>query len=506
MQTSNKRIARNTLYMYVRHITLLVVGLYTSRLVLEILGVSDYGLFAVVGGVLAIFTFISSSLATATSRFFNIEMGRKGGDVNASFNINLTLHIAFALIIFILAETIGLWYVTHWLNVTEGKMGDAVFVYHISILTACLGIINTPYHSLFTAHERFRFLMVWDVVNVFIRLGCILSLSFYQGAYALRLYAIIFSLTTANTFVVYHVVSHRQWREIIRFRFVREWKRYREVLGFGGWNMLATLAYTARTSGSDLVLNRFFGTAMNGAFAISRTAGDCITSFTSNFDEASAPQIIQAYAAGDMGRVNYLCHKVARINLLLYEMVCFPLLIQLGFVLRLWLGKVPEGATRLTFIYIILGGVSMTASGIFNVINASGKIKWFKINVSLFFLLCIPLSIMLFELGLPAYSILLLFIIADTLQRIVQLIMMKRIIGFDSWTFVKEAYTRPALVAALLSAVLCGSTLLPINGAIMSLITIAACAVLTAGAIGMIGLDAEERGWIIKKFTRLKIS
>ena len=506
MQTSNKRIARNTLYMYVRHITLLVVGLYTSRLVLEILGVSDYGLFAVVGGVLAIFPFISSSLATATSRFFNIEMGRKGGDVNASFNINLTLHIAFALIIFILAETIGLWYVTHWLNVTEGKMGDAVFVYHISILTACLGIINTPYHSLFTAHERFRFLMVWDVVNVFIRLGCILSLSFYQGAYALRLYAIIFSLTTANTFVVYHVVSHRQWREIIRFRFVREWKRYREVLGFGGWNMLATLAYTARTSGSDLVLNRFFGTAMNGAFAISRTVNDCIMSFTSNFDEASAPQIIQAYAAGDMGRVNYLCHKVARINLLLYEMVCFPLLIQLGFVLRLWLGKVPEGATRLTFIYIILGGVSMTASGIFNVINASGKIKWFKINVSLFFLLCIPLSIMLFELGLPAYSILLLFIIADTLQRIVQLIMMKRIIGFDSWTFVKEAYTRPALVAALLSAVLCGSTLLPINGAIMSLITIAACAVLTAGAIGMIGLDAEERGWIIKKFTRLKIS
>lgn len=506
MQTSNKRIARNTLYMYVRHITLLVVGLYTSRLALEILGVSDYGLFAVVGGVLAIFTFISNSLATATSRFFNIEMGRKGGDVNASFNINLILHITFALIIFALAETMGLWYVTHWLNVAEGRLADAVFVYHICIITACLGIINTPYHSLFTAHERFRFLTVWDVINVFIRLGCIILLNCYHGTYALRLYAIIFALTTANTFVVYHAVAYRQWRDIIRFRFIHEWSRYREVLTFGGWNMLATLAYTARSSGSDLVLNRFFGTAMNGAFAISRTVNDCIMSFTSNFDEASAPQIIQAYAAGDMGRVNYLCHKVARINLLLYEMVCFPLLIQLGFILRLWLGKVPDGATQLTFIYIILGGVSMTASGIFNVINASGKIKWFKINVSLFFLLCIPLSIVLFKLGLPAYSILLLFIIADTLQRIVQLIMMKRIIGFDSWTFVKEAYTRPALVAALLSAVLYGSTLLPIDGAIMSLTTIAACAVLTVAAIGMIGLDAEERGWIIKKFTRLKIS
>lgn len=506
MQTSNKRIARNTLYMYVRHITLLVVGLYTSRLVLEILGVSDYGLFAVVGGVLAIFTFISSSLATATSRFFNIEMGRKGGDVNASFNINLTLHIAFALIIFILAETVGLWYVTHWLNVPEGKMSDAVFVYHISILTACLGIINTPYHSLFTAHERFRFLTVWDVINVFIRLGCILLLNCYQGSYALRLYAIIFSLTTANTFVVYHVVAYRQWREIIRLKFVRKWQRYREVLSFGGWNMLATLAYTARTSGSDLVLNRFFGTAMNGAFAISRTVNDCIMSFTSNFDEASAPQIIQAYAAGDTERVNYLCQKVARINLLLYEMVCFPLLIQLGFILRLWLGKVPDGATQLTFIYIILGGVSMTASGIFNVINASGKIKWFKINVSFFFLLCIPLSIVLFELGLPAYSILLLFIIADALQRIVQLIMMKRIIGFDSWTFVKEAYTRPALVAVLLSAVLYGSSFVPIDGAFMSLATIATCMVLTVVAIGLIGLNAEERKWIINKFTRLKIS
>lgn len=503
MQTANKRIAKNTLYMYVRLFTVMVIGLYTSRLVLEILGVSDFGLFSVVGGVLAFFTFISSSLSTATSRFFNIEMGRQGGDVNASFNINLVLHTALALIIFILAETVGLWYVYTHLNVAEGKLGDAVFVYHISIITACLGIINNPYQSLFSAHERFSFLALLDVVNAFVRLGCIVLLSFYHGVFALRLYSLIFSLTIVNTFIVYHIVAHRKWAGIVRFRWVKGWYRYREVLTFGGWNVLATLAYTARTSGSDLLLNAFFGTAMNGAFAIGKTVNSSIMSFTGNFDNASAPQIIQAYAAGDKNRYTFLCNKLGRVNLLMFELIAFPLLIQLNFVLQLWLGRVPEHALAFCVLYIITGGVALSCGGIYNLMNASANIKWFKMNSCFFFLICLPIGYVLFDNGFPAYTILVLFLLADLVQRGVQLVLLKKIMGFNAWLYMKEAYARPLLIATLLTGWI-GVNHLIAMGNMAKVASIIVCFIITALLLTFVGLHTDERAQLRKMIsTRL---
>ena len=493
MRSANRRIAKNTAFMYVRLLTTMVIGLYVSRLALEILGVSDYGLFAVVGGVLAMFTFISNSLASATSRFFNTEMGKKDGDVNASFNINLLLHVCLAIIIFALAETIGLWYVYNRLNVEPGKLADAVFVYHISIITACLGIVNGPYQSLFAAHERFKFMAVMDIVNSLVRLGCILMLSLYHGDNALRVYSIIFSLTTANTFVVYHWVAYCNWAHIIKYRFVGGWQRYREVLSFGGWNVLATMAYMVRSSGSDLLLNSFFGTAMNGAFAISRTVNQSIMSFTGSFDSASAPQIIQSYAAGDNARCTYLCNKIGRINILMFELLCIPLLIELDFVLRLWLGKVPDGAYMLTYLNILVGGMSLTCGGIFNLINATGRIKWFKVNTSAFFIACIPVGYILFDNGYPAYSILVLFLVADVLQRGVQLYLMHRLLGFDSWRYAREAYERPMVIGIIAAAGFYLHSFLNIESALESIATIGATAVLTILLIYGIGLTGDER-------------
>lgn len=502
MDNANRRIAKNTAFMYVRLVSTMVIGLYVSRLALELLGVSDYGLFAVVGGVLAMFTFISASLASATSRFFNTEMGKPDGDVNASFNINLLLHVALAACIFVLAETLGLWYVEHHLNVQTGKEADAVFVFHVSIVTACLGIMNSPYQSLLAAHERFRFMAVIDIVNSVLRLVCLLLLSLYHGPYALRIYSIIFALTTANTFVVYHYVAHRKWRSTIRYRFVHGWQRYREVLSFGGWNVLATLSYMLRSSGSDLLLNSFFGTAMNGAFAVSRTVNQSIMSFSGSFDSASAPQIIQSYAAGDSQRYTYLCNKIGRINLLLFELMCFPLLIELHFVLKLWLGNVPEGAYTLTFLNIIVGGISLTCGGIFNLINAAGRIRWFKLNTSIFFIACIPIGYALFAGGFPAYSILVLFVVADVLQRGVQLYLMHRILGFDAWQYVRQAYGRPLLIAIVMTAVLVLYAHLGVHSAPCRLAAIMACGMLTMLLIGSIGLTHGERQEFVQMLKR----
>lgn len=499
MESANKRIAKNTLYMYVRLFTVMVIGLYTSRVVLNILGVSDYGLFAVVGGVLGMFTFISSSLSSATSRFFNTEMGKRDGDLNASFCINLLLHSCLAILILALAETVGLWYVYHYLNVEPGKLGDAVFVYQLSILTACLGIVNSPYQSLFSAHERFRFMAVMDIVNSLLRLGCILMLTLYHGSYALRLYSLIFSLTTVNTFVVYHYVAHRDWPQIIRYRLVRGWQRYKEVLNFGGWNLLATLSYMARSSGSDLVLNSFFGTSVNGAFAISKSVRQYTEELATKFDGASAPQIIQSYAAGDKARYMYLANKIGRLNILLFELIAFPLLMELEFVLHLWLGKVPDGAVELTFLNVLVGGMSLTGGGIFNIINASGKIKWFKINVSFFFLMCIPLGWLLFKLGYPAYSMLFLFLLADIIQRTIQLVLAQHLIGFDSWSFVKEAYARPLLIAGCMAMLLYVRGWFVIDSLPLHFLSVILSVLISSTLVYTLGVTSGEKLKIINK-------
>lgn len=436
--------------MYARLFTTMFIGLYTSRVVLLVLGVSDYGLFSVVGGVLAMFTFISGSLGAATTRFLNVEMGKPDGDVNRSFNINLTLHIVLAAIIFILAETVGLWYVYTRLNVEPDKLGDAIFVYQISIVTACLGIINGPYSCLFSAFERFKFLAKFDIINNFIRLGLVILMQYYSGN-TLRFYSVIMCLTTVNTFVIYHWIAARDWPEIIKLKFVRGWQNYKDILGFTNWNIFATMALMARSTGCDLVINSFFGTAVNGAFSVSKTINNYITTFSTNFDSASGPQIIQSYSSGDMQRCNYLVNKLGRFCILLFEFVFFPLYVELDFILHLWLKEVPDGVLIFCQLNLILAAVALTCGGLVQVVNASGKIKWFKLSAGILFILCVPFGILIYKIGAPSYSMLILFIIADIISRIIQLILLKKIIGFDSWRYVREAYTKPFIIAVIMS-------------------------------------------------------
>lgn len=478
--------------MYIRLGVTLLIGLYTSRVVLLVLGISDYGLFNVVGGLLAMFTFISGSLSAATSRFFNVEMGKSNGDVNKSYNVNFILHVGLAVITFVLAETIGLWYVYSKLNIEPGQLENAVFIFHVSIITACIGIINGPCSSLFAAYERFSFLAKFDIVNTLIRLVCILLLQYYNGN-ALRVYAIIMSLTTVNSCVVFYWIALKKWPEIIKLKFIKGWQNYKEVLSFGGWNLLSTLALMIRTTGCDLIINYFFNTAINGAFAISKTVNNYITTFSTNFDSASGPQIIQSYSAGDYTRSTYLVNKLGRFCLLLFELVFFPLYIELNFILHLWLKEVPSNVLIFCKLNLLIAAVALTCGGLVQIINASGKIKWFKINGSFFFIICLPIGYFQYKHGAPPYSILFTFLCADAIQRVVQLILMKTIIGYDSWKYVKDAYGRPTIIAIIMSIFISSYSLLNITSNSIKIIAIICCFLTTSAMVYLIGLTTGEK-------------
>lgn len=493
---NNKKIAKNTIFIYFRLFTTMIIGLYSSRIVLQVLGVSDFGIFSVVGGVLAMFTFITASLGAATSRFFNVEMGKEHGDVNKIFNVNQLLHIVLAAIIFVLAETIGLWYIYNKLVLPEGKLMDALFVYQVSIVTICLGIINEPYSSLFSAHEKFGFLTTFDIANTLFRFVCVLALLYLPGN-SLRYYSIIMSLTTINTFLVFHVYAAHKWPHIIKLRFIKGWSNYKPLLSFSGWNLLSTVSFMARSSGSDLLLNSFFGTAVNGAYAISRSVNNYVSTFAANFDVASGPQIIQSYSSGNTERCNYLVNKLGRFSLLLFEVIFFPLYIELDFILHLWLGNVPDGVLTFCQINLILCGISLSCGGFSQLISASGKIKWFKIEISSFFLVCIPIGYVLFKLGYSQYSLLIMFIIADLLQRAVQMVLLKTVLNFDSIQYMKEAYVKPIIIAIIMSVLLFGYSCLDITNTFVRLLSIVACFIITTAIVYYIGLTSGEKTKVI---------
>lgn len=449
--SDNRRIARNTVVVYVRLLLTTVIGLLTSRFVLQALGVSDYGLYGVVGGVISLFAVLAGSLSSTTIRFLNYEIGKPDGDPNKIFNICQVNHIAFALIVLLLAETIGIFYILNYLNVEPGKASDAMFVFQVTTLVSCIGIINVPYQSVFVAKEKFFQIAVIDIVNALVKLGLVVALLYYKGN-ALRLYALIMSVTTLVSFVVYHYLCFKWWPELVKWKFCKRFSEYKELLVFNNYIILSSFALMGRSQGSNMLINFFFGTVVNGAFGIARTVQAFVESFTVNFDVASSPQITQSIGRGDLERASSIASRSCRMCQLLSLLVAFPLFVEIELLLRIWLGQVPEYTPLFCRIMLITIVVAGTGGGFLRLKDALGKIKWFKITYSFWFLLTLPVGYVLFKMGYPPVTILVLFVIADIICRITQLILMKVIYDFDVKSFMRAAYIKPMTIALLMIA------------------------------------------------------
>lgn len=443
--SETNRIAKNTIVVYARLLLTTIIGLLTSRFALQALGISDYGLYNVVGGVIAMFSVISGSLSTTTVRFLNMEIGKKEGKPNEMFNICNVIHIIFAVLLLFLAETIGIYYILNYLNVEPGKESDAMFVFQVSTIVACIGLINIPYVSTFIAKEKFVQIAIVDIVNAIIKLLSVILLLNYSGN-TLKMYALLMSLTTLFSFISYHYLSYKQWREIVQWNFVKVRTEYKKVLTFNNYNFLAAVSLVFNSQGTNILINMFFGTIVNGAYAISKTVQSFVWSFMANFDTAAAPQIVQHVAAGDNDASEQLVYKISRYCILMMILIFFPLYLEIDYLLHLWLGVVVDDAVVFCKLLLVVLLVASTAGGILQYINASGKIKWFKIQSCFWSLLIIPLGYWAFSKGCAAWWIFILLIMTDVFNRITQLVLMKKLLAFDSIAFIKSAYVRPMII------------------------------------------------------------
>ncbi len=452
MNENNKLILKNTLIIYVRMIIVTIVGLYSSRIVLQALGVSDYGLYNVVGGLIAMLNFISAAMATTTRRFVNIEMGKPNGNLNKIFNISLILHVLFALLILIIAETIGLWYINNYLNVEAGKEADAFFVFEISTIVACLGVVNVPYQSLIEANERFLQSALIDITTTFIKLGLFLYLIYYEGN-SLRFYSISICVVTLISFILYHYYCHKSWPDVIKRRFYRDRDKYKEILGFNNYTALGAVATIGKNQGSTLLINSFFGTAVNGAFAIAFQVERYIYMFVNKLTLATNPQIAKNFSGGTIDRVNSLVEKNSRYSILIMTIFFYTVTPEMSFILKVWLKNAPKEATFLCTLTMIDALVKSFTEGTNGYIHASGKIKWFQLLSSSTMLLNLPVGYFFFKIGLQPYWIIISFIVTSIFYRLLSLWLMKVLLDFNMIKFVLAAYARPLIVITLLGII-----------------------------------------------------
>lgn len=491
-QANNKRIAKNTLIVYVRLFIVTVVGLMTSRFVLQALGVSDYGLYNVVGGVIALFVVIAGSMSSTTIRFLNIEIGKPDGDPNKIFNICQITHIVFAALVLILAETAGLFYIYNYLNVAPGKETDAMFVYQVSTIVACIGITNVPYQSVFIAKEKFTHIAIIDILNSLIKLGLIIMLLYYKGN-ALRMYAIIMSASTFVSFVVYHYLCFRYWPELVRWKFVNKFREYKELLVYNNYILLSSVALIGRSQGSNILINYFFGTVVNGAYAIARTVESFVVSFMVNFDSAAAPQITQNVGRGDIEQASAIACRSCRMCQLLSLLVAFPLYVGMEFVLKLWLGSVPDYTISFCRIMMIAVFVASTGGGFLRLKDAMGKIKWFMLTHSFWYLLSLPIGFVLLKYGFPPVSILLLYVITDVISRVCQLSLMKVIYDFNVLSFCRKSYTKPMLVFLIMAVYAVLYDKIEIDSSLLHFTGLVITELLAVVLIWLLGLTVSER-------------
>lgn len=398
--SSNKRIAKNTLMLYIRMLLSMFVSLYTSRVVLHVLGIEDYGIYGVVGGIVTMFSFLNSSMSGATSRFLTYEIGRNDVErIRTTFSSSLIIHIGIAIIVFVLAETVGLWFFIHKLNIPIVRMDAAMWVYQCSIMSMMLAITQVPYNACIVAHERMDVYAYVELLNVGLKL-IIVYLLMVGDFDKMKLYAVLVLVVGVIIMFTYRFYCLHNYQES-HFRWVWNPSILKPMLMFSGWDLYGNVCGIAKNQGTTILLNVFFGPVVNAAANIATTAIGTLSGFSSNVITAFRPQIIKNYAVNRIGEMEKLLQRTIIFTSLLFGLAVFPIISEMNFVLELWLGIIPDYAVELAKIAVFSSFISNIYFVALIPLQATGNMKYASIYGGSIYLLNLIVNYML----LKCYSI-----------------------------------------------------------------------------------------------------
>lgn len=489
----NKKIAFNSIILFVRLCIVSVISLVSARLVLQALGASDYGLYNVVGGIVALLNVINTAMVTTTYRYIAFELGKgNNGNTNKVFNSSLAIHTMFGLIILLIGLPLGEWYVSNYLNVPIESISNAHFVLRISILTTMVSTVLVPYQGLLVAFEKFYVSAVIDIVTQCLKLAAVFALLYVVGD-KLKIYALIMMAYTLISSMMFLGYSYQRHYSTCRLKLFKDWKLYREIFSFSGWILFGACSSVGKTQGSAMIINCFFGTIVNAAFAVANQVENFILMFSRMLNQAAVPQITKSFSGGNMERSVKLASYISKYTYILMSVIAFPVIMEMDFLLGLWLKEVPVGAKEFCQLMILGGLIGCMGEGIPALTQAYGKIKYFQLVLSTISLLGLPISFFFYKYyNVPAYTILIVYCFISLLAAAIRLILLKCILNLNIKYFIKTSYSKMLYVTIPLVMVyiLFDSTTYSVGQHILAIICLE---IFLIADIILFGTDREER-------------
>lgn len=507
-QSNNKKIAKNTIVLYFRMMIILAINLYISRAVLNTMGTDDFGIYNVVGGFVTMFTLITGSLTNAIGRYITFELGR--GDIkrlNHVFSTSVTVQMILSIIVILLLETVGLWFLNCKMQIPTDRITAANWVLQCSILTFVLNLISVPYNGCLIAHERMTAYAYISILEVLLKLASVLIL-FLNVPDKLITYAFLLSLSSIIIRLIYGIYCSRNFEEC-QYRFFLDKPLVREMTQMASWNMIGSGASILNQQGVNLLINVFFGVAVNAARGLAVQVNAAVQQFAGSFITAINPQITKTYSVGDYDKMRTLVYSGFKYSYFLMYLLTLPLVFTTPFILKLWLNTVPD-YTVLFVRLTLLGSLIVAPSSIlFTVAMATGEIKHYQLIVGACSLMCFVVTFVAYWLGGDVELTYYIWILVDIAVLFARLFIVNKLVSLKLKDFIKSVLTRIFMVSVLSACVpfLMYNIIPKSTGGFMLLITSCFCATLLF--INLIGLNHRERVIIINtlksKFQKNKI-
>ncbi len=453
--SSNRVILKNTIFLYIRMFVTMLVSLFTVRVVLRTLGVVDYGVYSVIGGVVTSIAFISDVLANASQRFFSVEIG-KGDSVSLkkTFNLVFLVYCLAGLLILVLAETIGLWFLNAKMDIPAERMDAANWVYQFAIISFLVSLISNPFQSMIIANEKMNIYAYMSILDVVLKLAIVYLLVVFSFD-KLKLYAILMFAVTLINRMIYVTISRRKFKET-KFELVWDKQGFKSIFSYSTWILVGSFSFIANTQGINILFNLFFGPIANAAYAIGNQVKTAVNSFAGSFFTATRPPIIKSYAQQDYNQTEKLFYFSSKIIFILLFVLIVPLFIEIEPILLLWLGEVTEympNFVRLMLIYALVVSMSEPITAI---VQAAGQVKKYHGIVDIFTLLSLPISYLIFKLGGNAYWGFVVSIIVFIVAHILRLYILKSFYDISLRTYIKKLVLPILISVVLITAAMLG--------------------------------------------------
>lgn len=501
--TRNRRIAKNTAVLYVRMLFMMLITLYTSRVILQTLGVEDYGIYGVSGGLVGMISLISGALSSSISRFITFELGKSGDGekLRHIFSASVTIQIGLAIVALILLETVGYWFLNVRLTIPPERLAAANWVYQFSVLTFCVSMLMTPYDALIVAHER---MSAFAYISIFSAVGKLVIAFMITISPIDRLvwYAGLILLMTLTTQAIYIIYCFRQFPECA-YKFVIDGKLFKRMASFAGWNYVGATASILREQGSILLLNIFFGPAVNAARVIAGQVTGAVTGFVSNFQTALRPQITKTYAAGETEYTISLIIQGSRVSYYILLILALPFIVNANYIITLWLGQSPAHTTAFTQLALVCALCDSVVGPLITAMLATERIRNFQLVVGGLNLLTFPLTYIVLKLGGPPEGVMVVALVMSPLCTLARVIMLRPLIRLSLREYFWRVCVNLGIVTVLAAtpAVIMAQCM---QESLLSCIaSFSVCFIITPLVILFVGCKREERQLLVSETVKI---